>query len=129
MHETDDRSNREMLQDIEAQVGRLYKLGRYSLDLERMQMASLEETLTKVEEADTKTDSLIALAAGIKAQLADALSGATLSPAVQAKVDAVFNGLVAHVADVDAAIVANTPEAPPVDPPPVDPPPTPSGAV
>lgn len=130
MPETDWRSNREMIQSVEAKVDRLTRLSRFSIDLERMQMASLEETLAKAEEADTKTDSIIALLAGMKAQLAEALSGVTLPPAVQAKVDAVFNTLVSHVADVDAALVANTPEepAPPVDPP-VDPPPTPSGAV
>lgn len=71
-------------------------------------MATLDETLAAVTEESTKDDSIIALLAGIKQQLADALSGATLPPAVQAKVDAVFAQATQNSAKIQAAIDANT---------------------
>jgi altronate dehydratase len=66
-------------------------------------MATLDEVLADVTDEGTQIDSLSVLVAGLKQQLADALSGTTLPPAVQAKVDAVFAG--------DDAINANTPAA------------------
>jgi len=69
-------------------------------------MPTLDEVLAKVTEEGTADDSMIALLAGIKQQLADALSGATLPPAVQAKVDAVFDAAQANVTKVNAAINA-----------------------
>jgi altronate dehydratase len=75
-------------------------------------MASLDETLAAVTAANTKTDSLIALFKGLKAQLADVLSGVTLPPAVQAKIDAMFAEANASVAEVDEAITENVPPTP-----------------
>jgi hypothetical protein len=53
-------------------------------------MATLEQILADVTAEPAGIDSLSAFIAGLKQQLADALSGATLPPAVQAKVDAIF---------------------------------------
>lgn len=76
-------------------------------------MASLDETLAAVTQEDTKIDSLIALFAGLQAQLADVLSGTVVAPAVQAKIDAIFSQATASAGKVQAAIDANTPPAPP----------------
>ncbi len=53
-------------------------------------MATLDQILDDVTAEPTQIDSLSALIAGLKQQLADALSGVTLPTAVQAKVDAIF---------------------------------------
>ena len=74
-------------------------------------MATLDETLAAVTAEDTKVDSIIALVAGLKTQLADALSGTTLPPATQAKVDAIFAQATASAGKIDTAITANTPPA------------------
>lgn len=69
---------------------------------------TLDETLAAVQDEGTKEDSLIALVNGIEQQLKDALSGTTIPPAQQAKIDAIFDGLAANSAKVQAAIDANT---------------------
>ncbi len=71
-------------------------------------MATLDETLAAVTAEDSKVDGIIALVGGLKQQLADALSGANLPPAIQAKVDAVFAQATASAAKIDTALQANT---------------------
>jgi hypothetical protein len=75
-------------------------------------MATLEETLAAVQAEKTADDSLIALFDGLKAQLADVLSGTVIPPPVQAKIDAIFSQASENVTEVNAAIAANTPAAP-----------------
>lgn len=75
-------------------------------------MRTLDETLAAVTAEDTKVDSIIVLVNGLKQQLADALAGTTLPPAIQAKVDAIFDTATASAGKIDAAITANTPAAP-----------------
>jgi nitrogen fixation protein len=75
-------------------------------------MADLDQVLTSVTDEDTLIDSVIALLNGVEQQLKDALAGTTLPPAVQAKIDAVFDKVEASKVKVNAAIVANTPAAP-----------------
>lgn len=72
-------------------------------------MATLDEILADVTDEGTKIDSLGTLIAGLKQQIADALAGTTLPPAVQAKVDAVFAGVQANKGKVQAALDANVP--------------------
>lgn len=74
-------------------------------------MATIDEILTEVNDESGRLDSIQALIDGIKQQLADALAGATLPAAVQAKVDAVFAGLTGNKAKIDKALNANTPPA------------------
>lgn len=78
---------------------------------ETLIMASLDDTLAAVTAETTADNSIIALLNGIAAQLATALGGA-LSPANQAKVDAIFAAATANASAVNAAIAANTPAAP-----------------
>lgn len=86
--------------------------------LERI-MHTLDEVLADVTEEGTKIDSLTVFVAGLKQQIADALSGVKLPPAVQAKVDAVFDAVEANKAKVVAAMDANTPPTEPsAEPPP-----------
>lgn len=75
-------------------------------------MATLDEVLADVTEEGTKLDSLSTFIAGLKQQIADALAGATLPPAVQAKVDAVFAGVETNKGKVQAALDANVPPTP-----------------
>jgi hypothetical protein len=79
--------------------------------LERI-MATLDEVLADVAEEGTKLDSLSTFIAGLKQQIADALAGTTLPPAVQAKVDAVFAGVESNKGKVQAALDANVPPTP-----------------
>jgi len=74
---------------------------------------TLDELLVAVTEADQVDDSLIALTASIKQQLKEALSGVTIPPAAQAKVDAIFAQIVAGKEKVAAAVLANTDSEPP----------------
>lgn len=75
-------------------------------------MVDLDAVLQSVSDEDTLIDSVIALLNGVEQQLKDALAGTTISPAVQAKIDAVFDKVEAQKAKVNAAIVANTPIPP-----------------
>lgn len=72
-------------------------------------MATLDEVLVEVTDESTRLDSIGTMISGIQQQLADALAGTTLPPAVQAKVDAVFDGLKANSAKIDAALNSNVP--------------------
>ncbi len=72
---------------------------------------TLQEVLDAVAAEDTKIDGIIALVGGLKQQLADALSGTTLPPDVQAKVDALFDKATASAGKIDAALSANVPPA------------------
>lgn len=67
-----------------------------------------DEVLAAITEADTVDDSLIVLTTDIKRRLDDALSGVTVPPAVQAKINAIFDSVVAGKEKVAAAIIANT---------------------
>ena len=71
-------------------------------------MASLDETLAAVNAESTVDDSIIALLQGLAAQIA----AGGLSPADQAKVDAIFAAAQANSVKVSAAVTANTPAAP-----------------
>lgn len=91
-------------------LGRLErKLNCLLDDMERL-MHTLDELIALVTDANTQTDSLITLLAGIKAQLDAALAGA-LTPAQQAKVDEIFAAVAAQKTEVVDAINANTPQA------------------
>jgi hypothetical protein len=69
---------------------------------------TLDEVLADVTAEKTALDSLVALTAGLKQQVADALSGVTLPAEVQAKIDAVFTGVEANKQEVLDALSANT---------------------
>jgi hypothetical protein len=75
-------------------------------------MATLEQILADVTDESTRIDSLVALLNGIEQQLKDLLTGVVIPSQVQAKIDALFDGVEANKAKVQAAIDANTPPAP-----------------
>lgn len=100
-------------------ISKLNQLLTGQIQTKEMIMASgktLDELLQDVADESTQIDSLTTLTAGIKQQLTDALSGVTLPPAVQAKVDAVFTAVDVNKAKVVDAINANTPAAEPPAP-------------
>lgn len=71
---------------------------------------SLDELLAEVTANATLGGSLIELFKLKKKELADALSGTTIPPAVQAKIDAIFNVSAADSAAISEALLENTPE-------------------
>lgn len=77
-----------------------------------------DDLLAKVEESGTVQDSLIALTnsetgiiATLKDELAKALSGETVSPAIQEAIDKVTAAAQSNMDKANAAVVANTPAA------------------
>jgi len=79
-------------------------------------MATLQQVMDDVTAEKTAIDSVSALVGGLRQQIADALSGVNLPPAVQAQVDAVFAQAEQNKAALAAALAANTPAAPPAPP-------------
>ena len=76
-------------------------------------MATLDQVLQDVTDESTRLDSISTLITGLKQQVADALSGATLPPGVQAKVDAVFAAAETNKGKIDAALNTGVPPATP----------------
>ncbi len=76
-------------------------------------MATLEQVLARVADETTEIGSLKVFVQGLRQQILDALSGATLPPATQAKIDAVFTGVDKNATDIVEAMAENVP--PPVD--------------
>lgn len=75
-------------------------------------MITIDQVAADVTAQKTTIAGLATLVAGLRKQIADALSGATLPPAVQAKVDAVFTDLEANNKALADALAANTPATP-----------------
>lgn len=65
-----------------------------------------DEALQAVTDADVGVDSLIAYNTVLKQRVADALSGATLPPAVQDKLNKVFDLSTADLVKTNAALNA-----------------------
>lgn len=72
---------------------------------------TLDDVLADVQAESEVDDSIVTLVQGLAQQLKDALSGATLPPAVQEKVEAVFAGIEANKQKVADAVKSNTPTA------------------
>ena len=75
-------------------------------------MALSSEVLAAVQAESTQVDSFIALFQGLQAQLATALSGITVPPAVQADIDAIFaltNAEAAKIATASTTTPAGKP--------------------
>lgn len=70
---------------------------------------TLDDILATSEAETTEIGSLIALTAGLKTQLDQALVGEPISPAGKAKMNKIFANLQAQKDAVAAAILANTP--------------------
>lgn len=77
-------------------------------------MATLDQIIAEVEAQDTALDSVRALIVGLKQQVADLLSGTTVPPAVQAKIDAAFAAAAKNSAEIAEALAENVP---PTEPP------------
>lgn len=84
-------------------------------------MATLDQVLNDVKAENTQLDSLGAYIAGLKQQITDALSGATLPPDVQVKIDAVFAQQEANTAKIAAAMNTTSTVPAPVIPAPTAP--------
>jgi hypothetical protein len=87
----------------------LREMVRLVLNKENSIMSTLDDDLAAVTAESTRLDSIDTLITTLNQRIADALSGTTLPPAVQAKVDAVFAGLQANSAKIDTALNTNVP--------------------
>jgi hypothetical protein len=96
----------ERLEDLSILLGRLQQEVRH-MD------HNIDELTAEVADESTQIDSLSVLTANIKKALDDALSGASLPPAVQAKVNAIFSSIQNNKQKVVDSINANTPAAEP----------------
>ena len=76
-------------------------------------MATLDQLVAAAQAEDTKIDSLIALTNELKAKI-DAIPGIT--PEQQAQIDEAFAAISDNPERIQAAIDANTPATPPVEP-------------
>lgn len=90
-------------------VALVEKLGK----METRIMHTLDETLEVVKANKTLIGGLKDFIAGLRKQIADALSGAALSPENQAKVDAVFDGATEEGAAITEALTTGTPASNP----------------
>lgn len=98
--------------DVERRLARILDhLNILNSKLEAI-MATLDQVLQDVTDESTAIDSISTLIDGLKQQIADALSGATLPPAVQSKVDAIFAQAETNKAKIAAALSANVPPTP-----------------
>jgi hypothetical protein len=92
------------------QLAILFKLGRILGNQEKI-MENLSDVLKDMTDESTLIDGVSTLISGLEQQLKDALAGATLPPATQQQVDAVFAQAEANKAKLAAALAANTPAA------------------
>ncbi len=94
---------------LERKVDTLLLLARHLVKEERKMAAKLDDLLADVTAEGTALDSVKALIQGLKDQLANA----GLSPADQAKVDAIMAQLQSNDQKIADALAANVPPAPP----------------
>jgi hypothetical protein len=90
----------------------LREMGLIILQNQETLMATLDEVLSDVTAETTAIQSLAALIDGLRQQVKDALSGVTLPPDAQAKVDAIFTAAETNKAAIAKALAANTPAPP-----------------
>lgn len=75
-------------------------------------MSVLDDALDAAKASSSRTDSIILLVDDLKKQVADALSGVTLPPAVEAKISEILTIEKGDAEKIDVALNANAP--PPV---------------
>jgi len=78
-------------------------------------MATLDQVLFEVQKESTLIDGVSTLVIGLKGQVSDLLSKTGMTPADQAKVDAIFDAVVVNEGKV-ASAVGTTPVGDPVPP-------------
>jgi len=72
-------------------------------------MSTLDDDLAEVTAQSSRLDSIDTLVDTLNQRISDALSGTTLPPAVQAKIDSLFTGLKANSEKIDKALNTNVP--------------------
>jgi hypothetical protein len=78
-------------------------------------MATIDEVLAEITSQTSKIEGIDALLDGLRAQVQELLDQqGNIPPALQEKIDAVFDTAKANTAAIDAAIAENTPPASPV---------------
>lgn len=79
------------------------------LTKENKMAQSLDAVLADVQAESTVADSIVTLLTSVEQQLKDALAGTSISPANQAKIDAIFDGIESNKNKIAQAVTDNTP--------------------
>lgn len=79
-------------------------------EMEKRMADKLDDIIADIEEQKTLIAGLSSLITGLKQQLADALAGVTLPPAVVAKIDKIWADTEENRAKMAEALTANTPQ-------------------
>ena len=74
-------------------------------------MATIDDLAKDISDETTAIDSVATLVTGLRQQVTDALAGASISPSVQQKLDAVFATAETNKAKLAKALAANVPPA------------------
>lgn len=98
--------------EIKEKLDLLLNVGKLIVANEVKLMATIDQVLADVTAESTQIDGISTLIAGLEQQVADALSGATLPPAVQAKVDAVFAQAETNKGKLATALATGAPATP-----------------
>ena len=101
-----DRDIKASLNRIERKLDLLLQSQKVEATAREKIMATLDEILADVTAEEGELDSIAALLVGLKKQVADALAGATLPPAVQEQIDHIFSHAEANKAKIAAALAA-----------------------
>ena len=75
-------------------------------------MAKIDDLVTVVTAAKAGVDAIVALVNTLESQVAGALANDNITPATQAKIDAVFQAATDQAAEINTALAAGTPAAP-----------------
>lgn len=98
LHFVDDGTRAEILSLLKLLLEKVEKMAH-----------TLDEGLELITDEKTDIASLAAFITSLKQQLADVLAGVSLPPAVQAKVDAIFDAATARKQEIADALAANVP--------------------
>lgn len=115
MHEDELRLR---LKVIERGLALLLQFHNIEVKQEKIIMKSLDDILAGVQAERDADASLIKLVSTLQADLAEVVPPGTLTPAQQAKVDAIFGQITLNITAVNEAINAVPPAPVPVEPPP-----------
>lgn len=100
--------------EIHKKFDSILRAVKFIVETEVKLMATLDQVLKEVTAEGTQLDSLSTLVSGLEKQVAGALAGATLSPTVQAQVDAVFAQAQQNTTKIATALNSNVPAPAPV---------------
>jgi hypothetical protein len=108
-HSAREEATERFQREVRRRLDDVFVLLRYLVHQQGVfEMRTLDEVLAVVAEQSTKVESLIVLTDGLRQQVKDALSGATLPPQMQSQIEQIFDQVKSSADRIDAAITQNT---------------------